>query len=64
MKTFSIMTSAAEYVTGIEAGAVSTVPSVNHAKRMPESEAREALRTIRAKYDNGAEMFQNPGPHA
>lgn len=57
---YSIMTSASEYVTGINCGTVSTVSNVNDAKRMPEREARDMLRIIKAKHDNGAELFRNP----
>lgn len=60
VKEFSIMTSASEYVTGIEAGAVSTVSDVRQAKRFDRKEAGETLRTIKAKYDNGAEIIRNP----
>lgn len=56
---YSIMTSASEYVTGINCGTVSTVPNVNEAKRMPWREARDMLRIIQARYDNEATLFLN-----
>lgn len=56
---YSIMTSAAEYVTSYNTGAISTCASVRQAKKMSETEAREMLRKIKAKIDSGAEMFKN-----
>ena len=56
---YSIMTSAAEYVTSYNTGAISTCTSVRQAKKMSESEAREMLKKIKAKIDSGAEMFRN-----
>jgi len=60
MEQYSIMTSAAEYVTSYNTGAISTCASVRQAKRMSIDEAREILRKIKAKIDSGAEMFRNP----
>lgn len=57
---YSIVTSAAEYVTGYNTGCISTSEYKRHAKRMSETEARETLRKIKAKIDSGAQMFQNP----
>lgn len=59
MNQFSIMTSAAEYVTSYNTGCITTGASVRAAKRWTEKEAREVLRIIKAKIDSGAEMFQN-----
>jgi hypothetical protein len=60
MNQYSIMTSAAEYVTSYHMGAVSLGTSVNQAKRMTKEEARETLRKVKANIDSGAEMFENP----
>jgi hypothetical protein len=56
----SIRTSASEYVTGLELGVVSTVSNVNLARRWNRSEALQVLAVIKAKHDNGAELFLNP----
>lgn len=53
---YIIVTSASEYVTGIESGTVSTTSSIRHAVHMDAEQARSILRTIKAKYDNGAVM--------
>jgi hypothetical protein len=57
MTKFIIMLSDSEYVTGYESGCVSTVANVNKARQYDtEDEARDVLRKVKAKHDNGAEI--------
>ena len=62
--TYSIITSAAEYVTSVHMRQrlthYTTSPRMSEAKRMTHEEARAALKTIKASIDSAAQIFENP----
>jgi hypothetical protein len=53
---YILITSAAEYVTGVERTCISTVASRREAKRFTKADADAARKLIKAKFDSGVEM--------